>query len=218
MMGVYETIRATNLRKITNGTRLGEDLDDEGFYLVTLYQGADWSTASYYTNQNSLFLGVDFQNYELNERQTSGANPIATSAIIKVVDTTGVGDWARPDYLKQRIPSMIVHAEIKRCTLNPYLNIPPEETTIVSTSNFEASVYPNPVGKELQIEIIAKEPEQAVDYVITDVAGRGVDYWTANWQEGQQWVTKNVETLSPNLYYITIKTNVGKYTLSFIKQ
>lgn len=79
-------------------------------------------------------------------------------------------------------------------------------------------IYPNPVEKELQIEIIAKEPEQVVDYIITDVTGRVMDYWTGNWQEGQQWTTKNVETLSPNLYYITIKTAVAEYTLSFIKQ
>ncbi|WMX12683.1 MULTISPECIES: T9SS type A sorting domain-containing protein [unclassified Aureispira] len=183
-------------------------LSDGGFYYISvLTQPSLAGGVSTFGFNDVPIHGVDRLNYAMNIGTTSNASPVAPSTM-RVVDAAGSIDWFAGFTGFDEVPSIGLH-------LNSSALITGNQA-ILEAENATMSVYPNPVGNHLNVEVEFDAPID-VTYIMTDVSGRVV-YLSQSKNVTSEKQTIDVSNLAMGVYFVTAETSEGVSTSRFIKK
>jgi len=88
------------------------------------------------------------------------------------------------------------------------------ETQKGKIGNSEVLIYPNPTKGQLKVEILGDEPEQAIIYTLTDLAGKIL----LNFESKSTSTLINMSSLAEGIYILNVSLNGKQDQWKIIKK
>jgi len=180
--------------------------DNDTYYII----------AARYTGPEQVFFGFDEMYDHSQNQQILGAQGAITDLDLNYLGSNAFGSESIPDFEADafRFTGILGASVSLGVTVSGLVDNTTE--AILDEEALKISLFPNPTTEFLNVQLNLKHQTSYLEYSIRDASGKQVFLARDNSVFQQEQETLNVKQLPAGQYFLTIRTEQGIQTASFV--